>query len=269
MKISVIIPTYKPGDYIWECLDSLKNQILKKSDFEIIIVLNGCCEPYYSSIRAYLEENMEGYNVKFIQTDTPGVSNARNVALDNAEGEYVTFIDDDDYISEEYLSELHAHGAPDTIALCYPCEFQDKTGRQLSSPVTECYKKLSSKGKQAYGKSRKYFSWPSMKLIHRDVIGERRYDIRLSNCEDSLFMFLISDRFRYVDYTSEKAVYYRRHREGSAVASEGGKWTIIKHRLQLCRYYTGIYFRRPSAYRFSFYMTRLLAACNSMLRLFI
>ena len=108
-----------------------------------------------------------------------------------------------------------------------------------------------------------------MKLIHSEIIGDRRYDTRLSNCEDSLFMFLISDRFRYVDYTSEKAVYFWRHREGSAMTSEGGKWTIIKHRLQMCGHYTSIYFRHPSAYSFLFYVTRLLAACKSMLRLYI
>ena len=269
MKISVIIPTYKPGNYIWDCLDSLKNQSMEKSDFEIIIVLNGCCEPYYSSIKAYLEGQMAEFNVKFIQTDIGGVSNARNLALDNSSGEYITFIDDDDYISPEYLSLLYEFASADTIALCYPYEFDDKTGSKLDSPYIGTYEKLSPKGKQLYGKSRKYFSGPYMKLIHRDVIGKRRFDTRLANCEDSLFMFLISDRFRYVQYTSPDAVYYRRQREGSAVAAEGGKWKIIKHRLHLCCHYTGIYFRRPAAYKFSFYFTRLLAACNSMLRLFI
>lgn len=269
MKISVIIPTYKPGDYIWECLDSLKNQSMDKSDYEVIIVLNGCCEPYYSSIKEYLDSQMAEFNVIYIQTDTGGVSNARNIALDHASGEYVTFLDDDDYVSEEYLSLLYECASPETIALCCPYEFDDKTGKQLDSPYSGTYEKLSPKGRQPYGRSKKYFSVPWMKLIHRDMIGSRRFDAGLKNCEDSLFMFLISDKFRYVDYTSPKAIYYRRQREGSAVAAEGGKWTIIKHRLQLCCYYTGIYFRRPAAYKFSFYFTRLLAACNSMLRLFI
>ena len=41
MKLSVIIPSYKPGDYLWECLDSLCNQSLDGKDFEVLIVLNG------------------------------------------------------------------------------------------------------------------------------------------------------------------------------------------------------------------------------------
>ena len=102
MKISVIIPTYKPGAYIWECLDSLRNQTLPKEDFELILVLNGCKDPYYSQIQEYIDKNLIGNNVNFIQTDTGGVSNARNIALDVAKGEYITFIDDDDYISASF-----------------------------------------------------------------------------------------------------------------------------------------------------------------------
>ncbi len=269
MNISVIIPTYRPGDYIWECLDSLRKQTLDKSEFEIVLVLNGCCEPYNSLIKNYIDENLTGYNVKYIQTDTPGVSNARNVALDQAVGEYITFIDDDDYVSEEYLSELYAHATPETIALSYPYEFMDGTRGQVASQLNRVYEKLSVSGRQPYEKSRKYFSGPCMKLIHKDIIGVRRYDKRLSNCEDTLFMFLISDLFKYVDYTSSSAVYYRRHREGSAIYSENGKWKIIMHRLKFCSYCTAVYFIRPSAYKFSFYMTRLLSACKTIIRTLI
>ena len=56
MKISVIIPTYKPKEYIWECLDSLKSQTFDKKEFEIILILNGCKEPYYSEIDKYIME---------------------------------------------------------------------------------------------------------------------------------------------------------------------------------------------------------------------
>ena len=107
MKISVIIPTYKPQSYLWECLDSLVQQTLSKECFEVILVLNGCTEPYKSAIEEYIAEKMQGMNVNFIHTEMGGVSNARNVALDAAVGEYITFLDDDDYISDCMLSELY------------------------------------------------------------------------------------------------------------------------------------------------------------------
>ena len=55
-KISVIIPTYTPKDYLWECLGSLENQTLSKDEFEVILVLNGEREPYESLIRKKLPE---------------------------------------------------------------------------------------------------------------------------------------------------------------------------------------------------------------------
>ena len=125
MKISVIIPTYKPQDYLWECLNSLVAQTFPKEDFEVILVLNGCCEPWKSNIQQYIDARMQGMNVNYIQTDEGGVSNARNIALDFAKGDYVTFIDDDDLISPTYLEELYEKAAPDTVSLCYPYAFND------------------------------------------------------------------------------------------------------------------------------------------------
>ena len=124
MKISVIIPSYKPKGYLWECLESLYNQTFPSNDFEILLVLNGCCEPYKSQIEEFLK-GKDMCNVCLIQTNQLGVSNARNIGLDRAKGDYITFIDDDDYVSPSYLEELYEKALPDTISLCYPYAFND------------------------------------------------------------------------------------------------------------------------------------------------
>ena len=103
MKITVIIPTYKPKDYLWECLNSLVRQTLSKNCFEVIIVLNGCAEPWKSQVEDFINCNMQGVDVNFIYTEMGGVSNARNIALDIAKGDYITFLDDDDYLSPRAL----------------------------------------------------------------------------------------------------------------------------------------------------------------------
>ncbi len=216
MKISVIIPSYKPQDYLWQCLNSLASQTLSKEEFEIILVLNGCNEPFNSDIKKYIN-NHQDLQFNFIQTNQGGVSNARNLALNEAIGEYITFIDDDDYVSPSYLEELYAKSALDTIALCYPYAFKDgNPEKQLPYRITNAYNSLSRFGKQPYLKSRKFFSGPCMKLIPRHMVENRRFDINFKNGEDALYMFLISDHFKYVDYTSTKAIYYRRIRVGSA-----------------------------------------------------
>ena len=105
MRISVIVPSYKPQSYTWECLDSLCNQTIDKSQYEVIVVLNGCNEPYNAVLKQYLDKHPE-INWNYIQTDTPGVSNARNIGIDIAKGEYITFLDDDDFVSPSYLECL-------------------------------------------------------------------------------------------------------------------------------------------------------------------
>ncbi|MBO7261336.1 MAG: glycosyltransferase family 2 protein [Alistipes sp.] len=262
MKISVIIPSYKPQAYIWECLDSIKNQTFSKEDFEIILVLNGCKEPYYSQIRNYIEQNLSGYSVNFIQTDQGGVSNARNIALDVARGEYVTFIDDDDYISPKYLEELYQAASPDTVSLCYPYAFNDgDADNQLEFYVTNAYKKCHLKTKHRLSsKVRKYFSGPCMKLIPMSFIQDRRFDVRFKNGEDSLFMFLISDKIDKISFTTEDAVYYRRFRKGSAISLHSDKKQIAKVIIRLIRAYSMTYFKAINRYNFCFYATRILGA---------
>lgn len=264
MKISVIIPSYKPQGYIWECLDSLKNQTLPKEDFEVILVLNGCNQPYKTEITEYIEKNLRGYNVNFIQTDTPGVSNARNMALECAKGDYIAFVDDDDFVSPSYLEELYDCASPDTIALCYPYAFKDGDMKQITYPISVEYEKMSKFGKQSYKSIRKFFSGPCMKLIPKAFIGDRRFDVHFKNGEDSLFIFLISDQFSNVNFTSRQAVYYRRYRSDSAVTAHRTKWEKLSQSLRLLREYTKIYFKSPSKYNLPFFLTRILATMHAM-----
>lgn len=257
MKISVIIPSYKPKDYIWECLDSLVKQTFNKDYFEIILVLNGCSEPWKQEIEDYISSNMQGMNIIFIQTDTPGVSNARNIALDNVKGEYVTFIDDDDFVSPTFLQELYDKVTPDTVSLCYPFAFNDgNTSIQLPYRITEAYNFCIKKNiTNLSSKVIKFFSGPCMKLIPTSFIQDRRYDVRFKNGEDSLFMFLISDKINKVSFTSKNTIYYRRYRENSAVTSKRKLIDTIK----LIFEYTIIWCKSPKYYSFSFYINNIFS----------
>lgn len=267
MKISVIIPTYKPKNYLWECLASLKNQTFSKEYFEVILVLNGCIEPWKSQIESYIIHNMQGVNVNFVHTPQGGVSNARNIALDVAKGDYVTFIDDDDYVSSRFLEGLYEKAAKDTIVLCYPYGFYDgKPEVQVQDySVTIQYEKLAMKGKMFYTKARKFFSGPCMKLIPMTYIHDRRYNPQFKNGEDSLFMFLISDQFRFVDFAGKDIRYYRRYRENSAFTAPRKISSKIYNTISVIQEYCIIYFKNPSAYNLTFFLTRIIGALHSIL----
>lgn len=259
MKISIIIPTYKPQAYIWECLDSIKNQTFPQEDFEVIVVLNGCKEPYYSQIKEYINQNFVDYNVNYIQIDTGGVSNARNIALDVTKGEFVTFIDDDDYISPKYLEELYTAASPNTISLCYAYAFNDgKPDIQLPYSLTKVYDEYNLKTKcKLSSKVRKYFSGPCMKLIPRSFIQDRRFDPRFKNGEDSVFMFLISDKIDKISFASNDAIYYRRYRDGSAVMRIRSTRDRVINNINCIKAYTKIFF--SGKYDLLFYISRIIA----------
>lgn len=261
MKISVIVPTYKPQAYLWECLDSIYNQTFPKSAYELVLVLNGCNEPYNTQILDWLSKHKD-LNVLFFQIDTGGVSNARNIALDNAKGEYVTFIDDDDLISTAYLKELYEKATPDTVSLCYPYAFNDRDiEKQLPYSITKAYDYICKhKCKNLSSMARKFFSGPCMKLIPMSFIHDRRYDVRFKNGEDSLFMFLISDKIDKVSFTSKDAIYYRRFRENSACTRSKTKREIIANKMNMIKAYISIYLRKPQKYSLLFFITRLLGA---------
>lgn len=262
IKVSVVVPTYKPEEYIRECLDALDRQTLSKDNYEVIVILNGCDEPF----REFLQGIINGMTcqVNFIHTEVGGVSNARNIGIDAARGEYLFFQDDDDYLTDNYLESMLSLAAPDTIPISNAIAFKDKTREQVPTyRQTNWYKEYSPKGKQRYSHIRGYFSGPWMKLIHRDIIGDRRYDIRFKNGEDGLYNFLLSNRFKYVIFSAPDVIYYRRYRDESAISNLKFNKEIVKNTLSLLWQFTRIFFS-GRRYSFRFYATRILATLHTL-----
>lgn len=115
MEVSVIIPTFRPGSYLFDCLYSVLDQDFSRDKFEIIIVLNGEKEPYFGNIEAFFSDKKVMY--KLLYTSQKGVSNARNLALDNINSLFIVFLDDDDILSSNFLSLLYLKASSDFIVV--------------------------------------------------------------------------------------------------------------------------------------------------------
>lgn len=260
-KISVIVPTYQPGGYLWECLEALRNQTIPSSDYEVLIVLNGKEAPWRNEIDKYISDNKID-NFTLLYTPQLGVSNARNIALDNAKGEYIAFIDDDDLVSPSYLEELHKHASHEKVSLCYPLSFVDGTQEYQPYLITQDYIRNIDNCPCDFKKARRFFSGPVYKLIHKDIIGNRRFNVKFRNGEDSIFMFEISDAFKMVDFTSPNAVYYRRVRSGSALLRKKSSFEVWGNCFRMISAYTRILIQHPFRYSYNFYFTRILGAIH-------
>ena len=101
--ISIIIPIYKVEEYLRQCLESVEKQTYP--NFEVLLVNDGSPD---NSEQICLEFVEKDARFKYIQKENGGLSDARNRGIIEAKGEYITFIDSDDYVEEFYVEELYS-----------------------------------------------------------------------------------------------------------------------------------------------------------------
>lgn len=114
IKVSVIIPIYNVENYIRECVESVCRQTLQ--DIEIICVNDGSSDSSMSIVEEYAIHDDRVY---IVNKENGGLSSARNAGLDVAKGEYVYFLDSDDYIKEDTLEYLYSHAKKDNLDNIY------------------------------------------------------------------------------------------------------------------------------------------------------
>jgi len=102
IKISVIIPVYNVENYLRQCLDSIINQTLK--EIEIICINDGSTD---SSKQILEEYALKDERIKIINQKNKGVSAARNTGIDAATGEYIGFVDSDDWVKLDAYEKLY------------------------------------------------------------------------------------------------------------------------------------------------------------------
>ena len=125
LKVSVIVPVYNLSQYIGSTLDSIINQDFKS--FELIVIDDGSTDESLEVINDKLSKSLISYKV--IHQENSGVSSARNRGIEEAQGEYLVFVDGDDYITGNHLSELY-NGESDFSLI----QLVKKDGDKLSNP---------------------------------------------------------------------------------------------------------------------------------------
>lgn len=103
MKLSIIVPVYNVEAYLEKCLDSLVNQTME--DYEIIIVNDGSTDNSEDIIIKY--KNKYPNLIRYMSIPNGGVGNARNIGITLAKGEYITFLDSDDYVDSNAYKMLY------------------------------------------------------------------------------------------------------------------------------------------------------------------
>lgn len=126
MKVSVIVPVYNTAAFLEKCLDSLVNQTLE--EIEIIVVNDGSTDHSQEIIDSYSERYPD--KIKAFQKPNGGLSDARNYGIDRASGEFIGFVDSDDFVWPEMFESLYEKAVEcgAEIAFC-DLEKVDEEGR--------------------------------------------------------------------------------------------------------------------------------------------
>lgn len=186
-EISVIVPVYNVEKYLKRCVDSILNQSYK--DFELILVDDGSKD---SSGKICDEYGQTDSRVKVIHKENGGVSAARNTGLKFATGEYVMFVDSDDYIDEDTLLEMTKYAGSDIVTS--GLRFVDINENLLFENNNDTIEKININefiNNNYVDFYKKYIlSGPYNKLYKRQIIIQENifFNENLSICEDGLFV---------------------------------------------------------------------------------
>lgn len=184
VKISVIVPIYNAAQYLVKCIDSILSQNFK--DFELLLINDGSTDESGAICDEYSSRDSR---VNVYHKSNGGVSSARNWGIDKANGEYLAFVDSDDYVEQTYLSSMYSRIEQGinlvASAFCYESEkgainklfLYDKIcidKRNINDMLTD----LS-------------YMTPWGKLFNKEIIDNNsiRFDEHINSGEDTLFVY--------------------------------------------------------------------------------
>ena len=140
-KVSIIVPIYNVEKYLRQCLDSIVNQTLK--DIEIILVDDGSTDSCPSICDEYASKDKR---IIVIHKENAGLGAAYNTGLDIAKGDYIGFVESDDFIELNMYEELYERAVQTGVDLV-KCNFYDYDSQNKIDKKRENFEKLALKHK--------------------------------------------------------------------------------------------------------------------------
>ena len=222
MKFSIIVPAFNLETHIGKCLDSLLNQDLETSEYEVLIINDGSTDYTEAKVTEYTKTHS---NVFLYNKENGGVSSARNFGIKLAKGEYILFVDGDDWLCNAVIGKIYLNLKNNDLEIArfgYNSVFED-SGDIESTVLKKNHFPISGFEFISNSKTKEFYPWAY--VISRDFLLKNKllFNTGLSFCEDKEFMIralFFAKRFQNFDF-----IYYNYNinREGSATAIYSNK----------------------------------------------
>ena len=201
-KVSIIVPVYKTEEYLGKCLDSLIGQTLK--DIEIVVVNDGSPDGSQQIIDAYASKYPQ---IVSIQKENGGMSDARNVGIQRATGEFIAFVDSDDHIEPHMCEVMYDAAIKNALDVVVCDTFMDYP--------TKTYVLKGDSGYTSVPQKAYVFSYPNppARMIRATIMKEHLFQkgIWYEDLELMPKMVLYTTKIGFV----HEALYHYWQREGS------------------------------------------------------
>lgn len=222
-EISIIMPVYNKARYIQGVLLDVQKQGFR--DFECIIIDDGSTD-----LSGEICDDFASQDNRFFVLHTPnsGVSHARNVGLAKAQGKYITFIDADDRIENDYLQHLYADivSTNADMVIAGPLKFWEDNRQSVTTPIpykgVQQFEQLMpqfaavQKNTGIYG-----FCWG--KLMSRELIGDTQFSEWLRLAEDFEFYLRIYPKVRTIYFEDKCKYHYLQEADNSSTIVRDSK----------------------------------------------
>lgn len=213
MKFSVIVPTYNSEKYMTELLNSLAKQDFPKTEFEVVVVDDCSTDQTLQIVEKY--RNKLNLKVSQLETNSGGPGKPRNVALKQAEGEFVLFVDSDDYINKETLKDAAAfidEHHSDVLLI----KMKGVNGRGVPQSM---FKETAPE--VTLLNSRIIYTLSPTKIYRTALLKDNDiyFPEELKSAEDQLFTMKAYLNANRISVLSDKAYYYATKREGEHMSS--------------------------------------------------
>lgn len=238
--ISVVVPTYMGEKTIRDMLNSLAAQTLDRDKFEVVIVRNGPQGSTPGIIEEFCERHAD-LNIRCFDAEKCGAGHARNIGIDRSEYAQIAFLDDDDWLGEDYLSGLLSVSGPTTIGIARLCDVVN--GVRKESHVDKAICHVRENKTPPLKDLQSVMCMSAVKAIPSAWVKQVAFDEDLRSGEDVHYFSSLIAQFE-IGYKFAKDVgdifYYRRIRGNSISRQDASVDFSIRQRMDVIKLIEGM-----------------------------